>query len=535
MKKTLLSFSTLLLPLGLMAGGIVTNTNQSAMFTRMQARDATLEIDAAYYNPAGLTLLPNDGFFISLNNQTVWQTRTITTDYTWTNEKEYIGKIFAPVFPSIYAAYKKGNFAFSLGFNPIGGGGGGTYDKGLPSFDYIVADLVPGLQANGLPVNGYNAEIYFEGSIAYFGYQANIAYKINDMISVAIGGRYVTAKEAYNGYLRNVQIDSAGKWMRADNFFTVSAAKAAAGATKTAGAATNLNNAIAAGYLQANDPLTDPTAIATLTALGHYTSGMTNIQAAQTFQGISTNLTATAAQSQERALLLHDQEAEYEKTATGFTPIISVNIKPAENLNIALKYEGSTKLEFENNTTKDFVTDYDVDLVTPLKSQFPDGAKARYDIPAQLTAGVTYRPIEKLFISAGFHYYFDQQANWEGREDSLKGNMTEYALGLEYTMSNKLKASVGWLHVNTGAEGRYQTDLSYSMNSNTFGGGFAYQVTPYLEANLACSYSIYETGEKSFNHDMGGSGYLLPLKETYDKDVFIIAIGLNFNLAKLAK
>lgn len=34
------------------AGGIVTNTNQSAMFIRMQARDATLGIDATYFNPA---------------------------------------------------------------------------------------------------------------------------------------------------------------------------------------------------------------------------------------------------------------------------------------------------------------------------------------------------------------------------------------------------------------------------------------------------------------------------------------------------
>jgi long-chain fatty acid transport protein len=62
------------------AGDILHNTNQSAMYTRMPARDATLGIDAVYYNPAGLTKL-TDGFHFSINNQYISQTRTITSNY----------------------------------------------------------------------------------------------------------------------------------------------------------------------------------------------------------------------------------------------------------------------------------------------------------------------------------------------------------------------------------------------------------------------------------------------------------------------
>ena len=40
---------------------------------------------------------------------------------------------------------------------------------------------------------------FFEGTSVFFGFQANVSYAINDMISVAIGGRYVTANETYNG------------------------------------------------------------------------------------------------------------------------------------------------------------------------------------------------------------------------------------------------------------------------------------------------------------------------------------------------
>jgi long-chain fatty acid transport protein len=541
MKKTLFSLASLLLPLFVMAGGIVTNVNQSAMFTRMQARDATIGIDAVYFNPAGLTLLPNDGLFISLNNQTVGQTRTIKTNYPYLNQKEYEGKVFAPFFPGIYAAYKTGKFAFSLGFNPIGGGGGGIYDKGLPSFEYDVSDLVPALQSKGLPINGYSANVKFEGHVAYFGYQANISYKINDMISVGIGGRFVMAKESYNGHLKDVMIDSAGKWMRADDFFTSSATKASAGATMASGAATQMQPIIDGGGGILTFEQAEAMSIITATqraqmegglnALGIDPTGMTIAQAQAAYQGAASTLTSTAQQSTAKATILHDQEVEYEKTARGFTPIISVNIKPMENMNIALKYEGNTKLEFENNTTKDFLYSFDNDG-QPL-TMFPDGKKTRYDIPAQLAAGITYRPVDKLFISAGFHYYFDQQANWEGKEDSLKGNLTEYALGIEYTLSKKLVASVGWLKTHTGAQGGFQTDLSFSMNSNTFGGGFGIMVTPYLELNLAGAYTLYETGSKTFNHDLARSGTFIPVKEEYDKDVWIVSIGLNFNLAAL--
>ena len=55
------------------------------------------------------------------------------------------------------------------------------------------------LTAWALPTSQYSADIFFEGTSVYFGYQANVAYKINDMISVAVGVRLVSAKNTYNG------------------------------------------------------------------------------------------------------------------------------------------------------------------------------------------------------------------------------------------------------------------------------------------------------------------------------------------------
>ena len=134
----------------LLAGGLVTNNNQSAMFTRLQNRNASTSIDAVYYNPAGLTKL-GDGFFASVNNQTIFQTQKVISNYQFLSgtPKEYVGKVSAPIFPGVYVAYNTGNLSFSAGLNPIGGGGGAKYDKGLPSFETMVADIVPMLGKSG--------------------------------------------------------------------------------------------------------------------------------------------------------------------------------------------------------------------------------------------------------------------------------------------------------------------------------------------------------------------------------------------------
>jgi long-chain fatty acid transport protein len=462
----------------MMAGGIVTNTNQSASFTRLQARDATLGIDAVYFNPAGLTLLPNNGLFISLNNQTLGQTRTITSDYSYLNNSEYLGNVSAPFFPGIYAAYKMNKFAFSFGFNPIGGGGGGVYEDGVPSFEYDISDLVPVVHSNLLPldqaiedmtgtnpgfsnVTGYRNNVNFEGTSVYFGYQANISYAINDLISVAIGGRYVSAKDTYTGYISDIEINTqvAGYQAPGDYF-----------------------------RLVAETPGLDATTVATL-------------------QGTAVYLDALTA----------DRDVDVEETASGFTPIISLNIKPSDKLNFALKYEHQTNLEF---TTK-------VNGGKDGGGLYTDGEKYRHDIPSQIVVGATFNPIEKLMLSAGFHYYLDQQADWEGRQDSLDGNSYEIAVGAEYSLSEKLLVSAGYLFTKSGATEAYQSDLSFSLPSSSFGGGFCYNINSMFAVNLAGSYTVYQEGEKNFSHRVANSTVYVPVKETYIKPVWIVAVGLD--------
>ncbi len=208
------------------AGGLVTNTNQSAAWVRTLTRDASLGVDAVYYNPAGLAQL-NNGLHLSLSNQTIFQTRTITSDYPFLSPspKSYEAELTAPIFPSIYAAYKMDKWSFSAGFNVIGGGGTADFQQGLPSFEMPVSGLVPYMQQTLAPldaliegatqvnpgfanITGYNMDASFTGSSVYYGIQVGATYAITDMISVAIGGRYVMANNSYEGALTNITIDA---------------------------------------------------------------------------------------------------------------------------------------------------------------------------------------------------------------------------------------------------------------------------------------------------------------------------------------
>lgn len=466
------------------AGGIVTNTNQSAAYSRMLCRDASTEADAVYFNPAGLTSLP-DGLFLSLSNQSIFQTRKITNDYQFLNTKEYDGTATAPLFPSVYAGFKLGSLVLSLGFNPVGGGGGAEYSKGLPSFYLPISDLVPAL---GGPANAtYSTDIYFKGTSVYFGIQGGVSYKINDMISVFAGARYNMASNTYEGYLRNTSIT-----------------------TKL------------------------PTAYSGRADL--YLQGVAAMYAAAKQQFIKAGLADSAAkygrleaETNIKASLLGDQEADVAQSGSGITPIFGANIALLDNsLNIGIKYEMNTGLKIKNKTTKDIKIGFDTQTMTYI-TQFPDGAESNQDIPALLSVGASLKITQNLSCMVGYHQFFDKDANWDGLQDSLDGNSYEFGIGLEYSLSDKFLVSAGFLKTGNGAGNAYQTDLSYSLPSSSIAFGGKYKLMNNLDINLGFVLVNYEDGKKDNNHNVGGSGQPLPANYTFAKSSFLFALGLDFN------
>ncbi len=538
MRKITIAFLSIFLTFNMSyAGGLVTNTNQSTAWARLLVRDASTDIDAVYYNPAGLTKL-KDGFHLSISNQSIFQKQYVTNTFQFLNDGDYVGTVSAPIFPSFYAAYKTGKFAFSIGFNPIGGGGSAEFAKGLPSIEVPISSLKGSLSSLG--VTGYSADLYFKGSSIYWGLQAGISYEINDNISLYLGARYVMAKNTYQGHVKDITLTLAdGTTSRADDFMKATGDQADVGAQAATEAATNMQPLIDGGAGQ----LTFDQAVAMgiinstqsqqmqegLIQLGYPADVVANMNletAQSSYSSSAVYLTGVAQQMHAGAPLMADQEADVTQTGSGYAPIIGANFTFFDNtVNIGMKYEFKTKMDLTNSTPKGkgFVIGYNDDGTQ--KEMFPDGQVTNADMPAMFSIGTQIVMSPKVTFHAGFHNYFDKNTGWKDVDKTIASNSYEAAVGIEYNVSDKFLLSGGYLYATSGVNKAYQSDFSFSLPTNTLGFGGAYKFNDTFKLQFGGYYVTYNKSQISGSADVGGTA--VPYVEKYHKQTWALSIGLD--------
>ena len=533
MKKSVVLLCVMILLMSnAFAGGILTNTNQSAQFVRMLSRNASIELDAVYFNPAGLTQL-NNGFYFGLHNQSIFQTRTINSEFPLLHNPEYKGETKVPVFPTAFAVYKIDNWAFSAGFGPNAGGGTATYDRGLPSFEKQIGRIVPalsGLSSLGYPVTDYGVDISFEGSSVFWGIQGGATYKINKIISVYLGARYVPAVNTYNGSITNIQIGSKGALQKAQTYLTGAATTATAKAQATAAGAASLQPLVAggagamtiaqvqgAGLISAAQRAQIEGGLQQLGLTAAQIGGISVAAAQSTYSTASATLAATAGALTAKIPGLADKNVDVKQTGGGVTPIIGVDIH-LDKLNIGLKYEHMTIIGLTNKTVVDGT------------GLFPDGGKSNSDIPAILAGGADYQISDKLKISGSFNLYMDKNVNWGKnvylQDRTIDKNYLELAFGAEYKLTDDFAISAGYLNSNTGVSEQYQSDFSYSNDSYTTGLGFKWNMNKRLVLDAGMMLTTYKNSTKSFTEAAPIGTY----NETYGKDTFTFAFGLGYRI-----
>jgi len=573
MKKLTFFAAFLMLAQLAFAGGLLTNTNQSAQFIRMMSRNASTGIDAVYFNPAGLIKM-DDGWHFAVYSQTIFQTKPVDSKFPLLNDGYYEGVVNVPVFPTAFAVYKMDNWAFSLGFGPNAGGGSAVYDRGLPSFEIPLTKIAPGLgqlaglQQAGVDIelpNGYDADLYFDGSSVFWGIQLGATYRASEMLSVYGGVRYLPAKNIYQGSIRNIELDFSGQkvnameWMKekvgviADksNYYGDLANQAETYAAMFGGAATNLQTVVeggggaytlsqleGAGYITSSQRAQLETGLQSIGLSSEQIGGINAEMAQVTFSTAATNLEGQAQQANGASVLLagaadglddtankmSDKEVDTEQTGAGFTPMIGINFSPAENLNIAIKYEHKTILNLTNSTKVD-----DMGL-------FPDGQKTRNDLPAILGVGIGY---DAGLVEAQFSYnmYFNKGVDWGMntrdmaashdvvRQREIDRNGMEFGLGLQFNVLDNFAFSVGGLYGDMGIADSYQSDFSYSNPSVTAGAGIEWKIMDALTLDAGFSNTFYQDQTVSFNDpDVG------PYNETLSKTTMNFAIGLSYSI-----
>ena len=441
-----------------LAGGILTNTNQNVAFLRNPARDGAIGIDGIYSNPAGVAFM-DEGTHLSINWQAAWQTRTIeTTNPVFTMSKDfngqpqrYEGKASAPFLPSVQAAYNKGKWSLQFNFSVTGGGGKCEFANGLGSFEGAVGQIAAGLNQfgvmAGLPnpriCNGYDCNSYMQGKQYYFGFTMGAAYKVTDNFSVYGGIRVLYGSATYKAKIDNIKVitDATPEGMDFGQ------------------------------YYDQLKPYID--------AAAQVSPAAKKLQAVESYR--------------EGVNLQSDQ------SGVGFAPILGADLKLGK-FNFAVKYEFRTKMNMENKSTVKEA--HAIDAV----NVFRDGTSIREDQPSLLAFGVQYTPVECVRINAGYHHFYDKAAKktyykmneagvstrYDNKNDMLANGTNEYLGGAEWDITKKLTASAGFQITRYGNTDEYINDISFVVDSWSYGLGVKYKVTDKIAINAAYFKTCYD-------------------------------------------
>ena len=492
------------------AGGILTNTNQSVNFLRNPARDAAIGLDGVYSNPAGVAFL-SDGLHLGFNWQYAKQTRTITSTNplfalgaknNGLTTKEFKGVANAPFIPSLQAAYNKNNWSFQFNFSVPGGGGKCEFDKGIGSFETVVGAIANKLiatsnQLNGalgqfgasVPnVTGYDVDGYMKGQQFYFGFQ----------LGAYAGLRLLYGTASYEARLNNIRVMNGAEGMTLPHYFE----GVKGGLTQAGNTIANLAGQVQAGIQQG---------VASAMA-----QGMTQEQAMQlpqiqqlVAQGeqlkkAGASLQATGDQLNASAETLapyaNGMNLKSDQSGWGIAPVLGIDYKIG-NFNFAAKYVNGTSV--------------------------PE------DSPAQLALGAQWEMTPGVRLNLGYHHFFDKSAHWyEHSEKLLDGDTNEYLAGAEWDVTKKLQVSGGVQFTRYGLSDAYMNDMSFVVNSWTFGLGVGYQVTDKVKVNAAYFQTNYENYDMDMpEQNMSGLGLTVPAgKNSFTRTNKVLGLGVELTL-----
>ncbi len=201
MKKLILGLAALLAAGSLTAGSVDYLSNQSADYLRTFSRNASLDADAAVYNPAGTAFL-TPGLTFALSNQTVWKLYEAALGLgVAAYDKNYTTEEPTLVLPNGQLVFNGGAWAGYLSAGITAGGGSVDYADGIPTMPLYSSKIAAsGGAASGGYINGalWNTgdlqasslypQVTLGGSFAFF-----------DALSVAAGARYVSVSKAFTG------------------------------------------------------------------------------------------------------------------------------------------------------------------------------------------------------------------------------------------------------------------------------------------------------------------------------------------------
>ncbi len=462
----------------------------SSTFFRYPSRESSQEIDAVYYNPAGLTSL-EEGFHLHFSNQIQKISNEIDVSYfNLRNGQNQYGSILSNyIYPSVYMAYKHKKVAFYFGTMVVGGGGGLAYNN-LPSGELAIADVPPALNLlfdlAGMPnyatIEDYDYDFFFEGFAYTPAFQMGVSYKPVDFLSFSLGVRALIYRIQAQGFFNNITIDA-----------------------PTNGGVQDPLDYLNRGIAEKEASIGDGGGI------GETQLGLLNF-AATLFED-----------------LLVNRDIDILQSGYGITPIIGINFDWKDKFFIGFKTEPRTNVELTTtiNNGKDGGGIYVEDSIQTA------------DVPGMYAIGFRYKQSEKFMLSVGHRMSFYTRARWQGREKQLKGNQMEFNVAFQYSPIKPLKLSMGYTFNTLNADDTYHTEVNYYIPSHSLAFGAAYEINPKVEIEFGVWNTFYP--KMTFYKTQSVLGGFVPgfednitTKVPFEvhSKTFIFSVGANFHFPK---
>jgi long-chain fatty acid transport protein len=480
--------------------------SHSTQYIRKQTRNASTDIDACFYNPAGLAFMKGEGLFINFSTQTVHKRREHTMSYhhidvsiptlgmnvrretenpnAYTNRAKgglgsgecYFAEVTAPANPDLYLAYKDNvrghDYVVYLSLGLMQAAPDFTYPRGLAILDWGNMAMAEQINAVGdwLLLGSEYQRYTYESSKAirteyFIGMTAGFSMKIIDMLSAALGIRYI-----------------------------------------------------------------------------YYTGGQ-EIRIKGIEQRFSNVVVQTLYDGMNSDWHLH---TTYQGHGAGI--IIGANVRPHSIVNIGLRYEYYPPAELDKRTKK-FMAPAKIEATGNL-DLFKDGKNRSYyqggsgssrliaTYPQSLSLGVSVLAYRGLSIDAGFDLYFRSENKMEGGKEKLFETGYRIGAGAEYFIKEGVAISAGYSYNDPGLKKNNNTESDPLLRSHTIGAGLGIKVDDNMDVNLGFAYILLEDARvdeaKSAASQMEVLGSTIDVYSTsyttkkFGEEMFLVGLGVSY-------
>lgn len=179
------------------AGGVDNRSNYSGEYVRTLNRNAATDsLDAIAYNPAGVMKMQN-GLQGNLS------VHYVLKDYSNTVNGVVLEQDTPSFVPALFGLYKTDNWAGFFSFTIPAGGGKVDYDSGNATtrIGSMIAASILNTLYGPASYNPADSSEQLSAQSFYYGYTVGGAYKLNDIFSVSLSGRYIDADKKADALL----------------------------------------------------------------------------------------------------------------------------------------------------------------------------------------------------------------------------------------------------------------------------------------------------------------------------------------------